>query len=118
MCILAIGRQVAPALKAAEELDATGVSATVWDVRSCMPLDDTMLADARRHRLVVTTEDGIRDGGIGMSIAARFSETDDSPAIEILGLPTQFLPHGEPQHLHARYGLDAAGIVAAVRRRM
>ena len=48
-----------------------GVDATVWDVRCCAPLDEAMLADAAGHRAVVTVEDGVRDGGIGMTIADR-----------------------------------------------
>ena len=47
-------------------LAADGVSATVWDARVVKPLDPAMLADAARHPLVVTVEDGLRDGGIGI----------------------------------------------------
>ncbi|MEZ5296466.1 MAG: transketolase C-terminal domain-containing protein [Ilumatobacteraceae bacterium] len=55
--------------KAAARLDEAGVDCTVWDVRSCAPLDPAMIADAATHRAVVTVEDGVRGRGIGMTIA-------------------------------------------------
>ena len=49
IAILAVGKMVAAALKAADVLAERGISATVWDVRSCAPLDPEMCADAARH---------------------------------------------------------------------
>ena len=69
VCVLAVGKLVGAAERAVEGLAAVGVDATLWDVRSCAPLDPEMIADAARHRVVLTAEDGIRDGGIGMTIA-------------------------------------------------
>ena len=90
---------------------------TVWDVRCCAPLDTVMLADAAQHRVVVTCEDGIRDGGIGMAIEDAIGHIDPAVPIEVLGLPTRFLPHdGRPERILAHLGLDADGIQAAARR--
>ena len=76
---------------------AAGVDVTVWDVRCCAPLDTDMLADAARHRAVVTCEDGVRDGGIGMAIEDRLGAIDPAVPVEVLGTPTRFLPHdGRP----------------------
>ncbi len=70
VCLLAVGRMLEHALKAAERAGRRdGIEATVWDVRSCAPLDPEMIADAAAHRAVVTVEDGIRAGGIGMAMA-------------------------------------------------
>ena len=71
VCVLAIGKLVAAATKAADALAEQGIDATVWDVRCCAPLDEAMIADAARHGAVITCEDGVRDGGIGMTIADR-----------------------------------------------
>ncbi|HSJ92184.1 MAG TPA: 1-deoxy-D-xylulose-5-phosphate synthase, partial [Ilumatobacter sp.] len=68
-CVLAVGRMLEFAEKAADLLAGESTAVTVWDVRSCAPLDPAMITDAARHRAVVTVEDGIREGGIGMSIA-------------------------------------------------
>jgi 1-deoxy-D-xylulose-5-phosphate synthase len=116
VCILAVGRMLEAALKAADSLAAGGIEATVWDVRSCAPLDPDMIADAAGHRAVVTVEDGIREGGIGTMIYDQICDVAPGVAVERLGVPTQFVPHGAPKHIMARFGLDADGIAAAARR--
>ena len=65
VCLLGVGKMVAACLDAADELAAVGIDATVWDVRVVSPPDVAMLADAARHQLVVTAEDGVRFGGAG-----------------------------------------------------
>ena len=112
LAILAVGKMVAAALKAADQLHERGVEATVWDVRSCAPLDSAMCDDAARHQRVITIEDGIREGGIGMSIATEVHGRDERCLVDVLGVPTKFLPHAKPDRLLAQLGLDADGIVA------
>jgi 1-deoxy-D-xylulose-5-phosphate synthase len=88
----------------------------VWDVRCVKPLDPEMLADAAGHRLVVTVEDGIRTGGIGMQIQdgmAALSAGRVAPPTLILGLPSEFIAQGNPDQLLASLGLDAEGILAS-----
>jgi 1-deoxy-D-xylulose-5-phosphate synthase len=76
-----------------------------------------MLADAARHRAVVTCEDGVRDGGIGMTIEDRIGALAPTVPVEVLGTPSRFLAHdGRPERILAQLGLDADGISAAVRR--
>ena len=116
VCILAVGRMLELAEKAAAELAADGIEATVWDVRSCAPLDPDMIADAAAHGAVVTVEDGIRDGGIGMTMFDQIGAISPEVPVEILGVPTRFIQHGDPKQILARFGLDAAGIAATVRR--
>lgn len=117
VCVIAIGKMLETAEKAADVLAGNGgPNVTVWDARCCAPLDPQMIADAAAHRAVVTIEDGIRDGGIGMAIATEVCEIDGSVAVTPLGLPTKFHPH-DPKagNIHARYGLDVDGLVAAIR---
>ena len=64
-----------PPSEAADALAAEGIEATVWDVR-VVPLDPEMLADAAEHPVVLTAEDGIRDGGVGSLIADAISRVD------------------------------------------
>jgi 1-deoxy-D-xylulose-5-phosphate synthase len=115
VCVLAVGRMLELALRAADELASEGIDATVWDVRSCAPLDPDMISDAAGHRSVVTVEDGIRDGGIGMAMFDRISALAPGVPVEIVGVPARFIPHGEPKQIMAQLGLDAAGIADAVR---
>ena len=122
VCILAIGKLVGAALEAAETLKTNNVDVTVWDVRSCAPLDPAMIADAMQHDVVVTAEDGIRDGGIGMTIENTINEmslsttstTHKRPIVQVLGVPTTFVPTAKPQVILHQMGLDSQGIVATV----
>lgn len=121
VCILAIGKLVGNAEKAVESLVGQGISVTLWDVRSCVPADPDMIADAARHHHVITLEDGIRDGGIGMLLADAITQTTSitgkiTPHIEILGIPTRFIPHAKPDKILAQLGLDAQGITDTVVR--
>lgn len=119
ICILAVGKLVDAALQAAEQLAADGISVTVWDVRVVKPLDPEMLEDAARHRLVVTVEDGVRNGGAGSWIADALSDLDDAhrtPPLLRLGTSDAYLAHGTADQIHTELGLDAAGIAAAARK--
>jgi 1-deoxy-D-xylulose-5-phosphate synthase len=122
VCILAIGKLVGAALEAAETLKASNIDLTVWDVRSCAPLDPTMIADAMQHDIVITAEDGIRDGGIGMSIESTINDESwtssghKRPIVHVLGVPTTFVPTAKPQVILRQMGLDAEGLVAHVLR--
>ncbi len=115
VCLLAVGRMLEPAERAASELADEGVEVTVWDARSCAPLDPIMIADAATHRCVVTVEDGIRDGGIGMMMFDQIGEIEPAVPVAILGVPTQFIAYGDQKQILARLGLDATGIAATVR---
>ena len=115
VCILAIGKMVSAAEKAADALAATGIEVALWDVRCCAPLDPVMISDAATHCAVLTIEDGVRDGGIGMTIADQVHAITADVPVEVLGIPTQFIPQGKADHILARLGLDADGIAASVR---
>ena len=119
VCIIGVGKMLEYAEEAAAELETRGLSVTVWDPRVVKPFDTAMVADAARHRLVVTVEDGIRIGGAGMFFADAIAGLDEgrvSPPVVILGTPPEFLPHGEAPTILASLGLDGPGIVAAVRK--
>jgi 1-deoxy-D-xylulose-5-phosphate synthase len=115
LCILAVGKMLADAQKAADALAATGLDATVWDVRCCAPLDPAMIADAADHRAVLTVEDGVRDGGIGMTIADRVHALTPTVPVDVLGIPSKFIPQGSADRILAQLGLDAEGIVESAR---
>ncbi len=94
-----------------------GVEATLWDVRVVRPLDPAMIADAGRHALVVTVEDGIRNGGAGNFIADAIADLNanrQSPPVLILGVPTAYIPHGKADRILGQLGLDGPGIAASI----
>ncbi len=116
VCLIGVGKMLAAAEDAAERLEQQGISTTVWDPRVVKPLDPEMLENAAGHRLVVTIEDGLRDGGIGASVADSLSQLAPTggPAVRVLGVPTVHLPQGKPDNILAKLGLDADGIVDEV----
>jgi len=121
VCIIAIGKMLQAAEDAAEILAADGVDVTVWDARVVRPPDPQMLADAGRHDLIVTVEDGVRSGGAGAFIAdavADLRETRSCPPVLVLGIPTAYIPHGTQDQILAQLGLDGPGIAADITKAM
>jgi 1-deoxy-D-xylulose-5-phosphate synthase len=118
VCLVAVGKMLEAAEEAAVALAAgSNVHVTVWDPRVVKPLDRAMIADAARHRLVVTIEDGIREGGVGSAVAdaiGDFRLASELPAgpVVVLGTPIRFIPQGKPAAILAELGLDSDGIVA------
>jgi len=112
--LLAFGTMVAPALKAADELNAT-----VVDMRFVKPMDVELVTQlASTHTLIVTIEEGSVMGGAGSAVSEALSATGFVKQVLQLGLPDQFIDHGDAQQLLAQCGLDAAGIVKSVRQRL
>ncbi|MFT7600262.1 MAG: 1-deoxy-D-xylulose-5-phosphate synthase [Acidimicrobiales bacterium] len=113
VCIIGVGKMLGAAQEAADLLVADGISATVWDPRVVKPLDPDMLADAAEHDLVITIEDGLRHGGIGSMIAYELQES--SCRVEVLGVPTEFLPQGKADDILSALGLDGEGVATSAR---
>ena len=70
--------------------------------------------------MVVTVEDGIRDGGVGALVLDAIdgvcqAERRPPPPVDVLGVPVRFIAHGKPDQILAELGLDADGIAASVR---
>lgn len=113
IAILAFGTVLYPALEAAERLNAT-----VVNMRWAKPLDTELLAQvARSHEALVTVEEGVVMGGAGSAVGEWLAQAGVQLPLLQLGLPDQFIEHGDPAKLLALQGLDAAGIEHAVRRR-
>ncbi|KAB2318285.1 1-deoxy-D-xylulose-5-phosphate synthase [Betaproteobacteria bacterium SCN1] len=113
VAFVAFGSLVAPALEAAETLDAS-----VADMRFVKPLDRALLRElAETHRLLVTLEENAVAAGAGAGVAEALADMGLSVPMLHLGLPDTFIEHGDPKTLLAACGLDAAGIAAAVKLR-
>jgi len=116
ICIVSVGKMLETAEKAAAQLAADGIEVTVWDARCVAPLDTDMITDAATHDRLITIEDGIRDGGIGMAIADAVCALRTRTEAHVLGLPTKFIPHDpKSSAILARFGLDVESLVALAR---
>jgi 1-deoxy-D-xylulose-5-phosphate synthase len=113
IAILAFGTVLYPALAAASKLDAT-----VANMRFAKPMDEALVLElARTHEALVTVEEGCLPGGAGSAVLETLSAAGVSTPVLRLGLPDEFIEHGEPARLLAMCGLDAAGIEQAVLKR-
>ena len=114
VAILVFGTLLQPALRAAEALDAT-----VVNMRWVKPLDVALLAQvARSHTALVTLEEGAVMGGAGSAVLEALQAAGLVLPVLQLGLPDQFIEHGDPVKLLALNGLDAASIEASIRAHM
>jgi 1-deoxy-D-xylulose-5-phosphate synthase len=111
--ILAFGTLLVPAMSAADALDAT-----VVDMRFVKPLDRDLVLDlAARHAAIVTIEEGCLMGGAGSAVTEALNAAGVTLPVLQLGLPDQFVDHGDQATLLAGLGLDAKGIEASIRAR-
>ncbi len=114
IAILAFGSMLAPALLAAEQLDAT-----VVNMRFVKPLDvELVLRMAASHELLVTVEENVVQGGAGSGVAEYLMQQGILIPFLQLGLPDRFIEQGEPAQMLSDCGLDAAGIVLAIQVRL
>ena len=114
IAILAFGSMVAPALKAAEQLDAS-----VADMRFVKPLDEEVVGNlATSHQLLVTIEENVLAGGAGSAVNEYLLASNYRIPILNLGLPDRFLDQGKVPQMLAEVGLDSDGIVDAIREKL
>jgi 1-deoxy-D-xylulose-5-phosphate synthase len=112
VAMLSFGALLAPALEAAEQLDAT-----VANMRFVKPLDEKLVLQlAREHALLVTLEENTIQGGAGSAVAECLSRHGVNVPLLHLGLPDRFIEQGEHGQLLRLCGLDAEGIAASIRR--
>ncbi|MGV2974649.1 1-deoxy-D-xylulose-5-phosphate synthase [Roseibium alexandrii] len=117
VALLSFGGRMAECLKAADELDAAGLSTTVADARFAKPLDmDLIRRLAREHEVLVTIEEG-SVGGFGshvLSALAQEGALDAGLKIRTLTLPDTYQDHDKPASMYASAGLDKDGILTTV----
>ena len=113
LLILAIGNRVHPALEAAGIMEDSGISATVVNARFVRPLDaELILPLAERIGKVITVEDGVLMGGFGSAILEMFADYSLTKVqVKRLGIPDQFIDHGDVNALYHLCGCDADAIV-------
>ena len=113
VAVLAFGTLLQAAKPAAEALDLTLVN-----MRWAKPLDEALLDDVlATHEAIVTIEEGAIAGGAGEAVAAYMLGKKQSHPVLTLGLPDQFIEHGDPAKLLERVGLTDAGIHSAITKR-
>ncbi|MFN4101702.1 MAG: 1-deoxy-D-xylulose-5-phosphate synthase, partial [Pararhodobacter sp.] len=117
VAILSFGTRLAEVMKAAEALDARGISPSVADARFAKPLDrELILRLARGHEALITIEEGAV-GGFGSHVAQLLAEEgvfDTGLKFRSMVLPDTFLDQASPDQMYEAAGLTAADIEAKV----
>lgn len=116
IALLAIGSTVQPALEAALELSKQNIDATVVNARFAKPLDSELITEmANRIGKIVTIEENTLSGGFGCAVLGLL-ETSNLHNVNIkrIGIPDEFVEHGHPNLLRAKYKLDFRGIARQV----
>jgi len=112
--IVAVGAFAGVAVAAAAGLADQGIEATVVDPRWVLPVPESLTELARRHRLVVTLEDGGVHGGVGAAVHEVLSAAGVDVPVRQLGVPQEFVTHAGRDELLADFGLTATGVVKTI----
>jgi len=115
VALLSLGTRLAECLKAAELLEARGLSTTVADARFAKPLDHQLILRlAREHEVLITVEEG-SSGGFSaqiLQLLATEGVLDAGLKIRPMTLPDRFIEHDTPLRQYEDAGLDAKSIAA------
>lgn len=115
VAIIATGLLVAEAIRAAETLEAEGISARVIDIHTIKPIDRAAIERAAETGAIVVAEEHLVDGGLGVRVAQVIAQT--KPCImEFVGIQNTYAESGTPEGLLEKYGLVAKDVAAAARK--
>jgi transketolase len=114
--LIAHGLLVAESIRAAQQLEAEGISVRVIDMHTIKPIDREAIAKAARETgAIVVSEEHLVDCGLGARVAQVVSET--TPALmEFVGIQDTYAESGTPDELLDKYGLRAVNVVAAAKK--
>lgn len=117
VAVLALGNMVEICAEVCSELQKEGIDSTFVNVRFVKPLDTALLDQlARNHRLVVTVEENVQNGGFGQQVCGYMEE--HHPGIQVLpvAIPDRFVPHGGVDSLRVQLGLSANAIAEKIKK--
>ena len=113
VCLWAIGSMVQSALQAADKLAERGISAGVVNMRFAKPLDEELLLEhAAQYGKIVTLEEGVLQGGVGSAVLETLNAAKMLQKCQVLtlGIPDEFVLHGDKKLLFKDLGLDVETI--------
>lgn len=116
VAILTFGHPGNFAVNAVKQLNAEGLYPAHFDMRFAKPIDEELLHDVfSRFDRVITVEDGCLMGGFGSAVVEFMTDHNYTATVRRLGIPDEYIEHGEQPELWAECGYDAQAIVETVR---
>jgi 1-deoxy-D-xylulose-5-phosphate synthase len=110
--LLAVGRMVGPAAKAATLIEEAGVSCGLVNARWVNPMDPRLAEWAGAYDRVVTIEDNVTTGGFGSAVLEALAPLGTAGKVRVVGLADEFIPPGKPDQIFSARELDPEGIAA------
>ena len=117
VCLWAIGSMVQSALQVAAKLAEQGISAGVVNMRFAKPLDEELLLEhAAQYGKIVTLEEGVLQGGVGSAVLETLNAAKMLQKCQVLtlGIPDEFVLHGDKKLLMKDLGLDVETIAVKI----
>jgi 1-deoxy-D-xylulose-5-phosphate synthase len=116
VAILTLGHPGNFAVAACEQLAKENIFPAHYDLRFAKPLDEKMLREVfENYTHIITVEDGCLQGGVGSAVLEFMADHQLNAIVKRLGIPDQYIEHGEQPELWKECGFDAEAIAAAVR---
>jgi 1-deoxy-D-xylulose-5-phosphate synthase len=117
VAILSIGHVGNFAVEACQELNSEGMFPAHFDLRFVKPLDAVMLHEVfTRFNKIITIEDGCLQGGMGSAILEFMADHNYNAHVTRLGIPDEFIEHGEQPELWAICQYDKEAIITEVKK--
>ncbi|MCW3805869.1 1-deoxy-D-xylulose-5-phosphate synthase [Plebeiibacterium marinum] len=111
IAILTLGPICNKTEQVCKTLEREGISAALYDLKFCKPLDEELLHQVfKKHKKVITIEDGTIIGGIGTAVTEFMVEHGYASQIKKLGVPDRFVDHGTQTELQHECGFDKKSI--------
>jgi 1-deoxy-D-xylulose-5-phosphate synthase len=117
VAILTLGHVGNFAVEACKKLNSENIHPAHYDLRFAKPLDEELLHEVfSKYKKIITVEDGCIQGGVGSAVLEFMADHNYSAKVKRLGIPDEYIEHGEQAELWAECGYDSNAIVEAVRR--
>mgnify|MGYP000828825244 CR=1 FL=1 len=115
IALFAVGSMVKTAEKVRDTLKDTGYNCTLINARFVKPIDEQMLEEvAKQHKLLVTLEENVRNGGFGDHVLEYVNDRDFDMKVLNIALPDEYVEHGNVALLYEEVGIDAESVTKRI----
>jgi 1-deoxy-D-xylulose-5-phosphate synthase len=119
IAIITIGTVGNLASKTIALLAKDNISAAHYDMRFVKPIDEALLHEVfKNHTKIITVEDGTIVGGMGSAVLEFMGDHGYATKVKRMGMPDQFIEHGEQKELYTECGFNTDDIYNTVKAMM
>lgn len=116
IAILAVGSMVKIGVQVYEKLKTEGYRCSLCNGRFIKPIDIEMVDKAaKKHRVIVTLEENVLSGGFGEKVCSYMKEKKYSNELIMVGIPDEYVEHGNVDELRKEIYIDADSIIARIK---